>query len=217
MDDIIKDISNLFIENEEEEMLKIIKNTFNIYLKNGSRSSEKVKYLHENIKKIIEKTLPKEYDVKIEYSVKSFNCSGKKKCDIVIFKNNEIYSIFPIKFIMSNYLQNRNNSWENLTGECLHLYMANKNVKIIPINFIYNSVPYLNLSKKIIKFENINYNSFEHMKKLLDEKICYSVITYIIDVEQISIRGEKYEISPKILGFNKKTPYIEFNKIFGYT
>lgn len=62
------------------------------------------------------------------------NSSGYKKCDIVILKNNKPYIIFPVKIIKSNYKQNKNNSWENLTGEIMQLLWANPNIKIIPIN-----------------------------------------------------------------------------------
>ena len=71
------------------------------------------------------------YKVYLEQNIPSINSSNKKRCDIVVYKNKEPYLIFPTKIIMTNYKQNKNNSWENLTGELMHLKWANKNINII--------------------------------------------------------------------------------------
>ena len=48
---------------------------------------------------------------------------------------------------------------------------------------------------------------------LVKKKICYDIINYIIDVEHRSKINEYYSKNPKIINFNKKTPYKEFKKI----
>ena len=58
---------------------------------------------------------------------------------------------------MSNYSQNKNNMWENLAGECVHLNFANKILKIMPINIILNKTPYKNIKGIITKIENIEF------------------------------------------------------------
>ena len=139
---------------DENQLLQIIRDTFAIYLEKGARSSLKVDFLHKQIKNVLENELRKcdsNYTVKLEQQISSINASGKKKCDIVLYDdNNHPVTVFPVKFIMSNYNQNKNNSWENLTGECCHLKWHDDNIhlKIIPINIIFNTVPYLFAKKK---------------------------------------------------------------------
>ena len=54
---------------------------------------------------------------------------------------------------MTNYKQNKNNSWENLTGELSQLKWANPDLHLIPINIIFNQTPYLKSGGIIGKFD----------------------------------------------------------------
>jgi hypothetical protein len=118
--------------NEEKYILQIINEVYYLYLKYGARSSKKVDYFHKKIVFLLEKYFKNcdGYSIETEYNVKSYNSSGKKRCDIVILKNNKPYVIFPTKMVMTNYKQNKNNSWENLTGELSHIKWYNKNIYI---------------------------------------------------------------------------------------
>tara|TARA_Y100000389_G_C17438198_1_gene506878 strand:+ start:94 stop:948 length:855 start_codon:yes stop_codon:yes gene_type:complete len=206
------------VENEVEKIdfLNIIKEVFEKYISNGARSNEKVKKLHGAIylklKKIIEGY--KNYYVKMEEIVDSVNSSGKKQCDIVILKNGKVYIIFPVKFIMTNYYQNKNNSWENLTGELQHLKWANDKIYLIPINIIFNKIPYLKNDKKIKKYEEITYEkSFKIMNILKEKDLAYELINYIIEVEQNCKINEEYNQCPTLIKFNDNTPFRSFKSI----
>jgi hypothetical protein len=101
------------------------------YFVNGCRSSKKSDLLNNMIVKCImnffeNKNIDKsEYHIHTEYVIPSKNFSGIKKCDVVlVYRDN--YHIFPLKFIMSSYIKNRNNYFENLTGEVSHIRWANK-------------------------------------------------------------------------------------------
>tara|TARA_Y100000389_G_C17441360_1_gene508753 strand:+ start:198 stop:857 length:660 start_codon:yes stop_codon:yes gene_type:complete len=198
------------------KFLKILNDVFDTYLIHGSRSSKKVDKLHNYIKSEIEKSLSNEYKVLLEQNVKSCNINNRKKCDIVIYKNKELYAILPVKFIMTSYMKNKNNSWENLTGEITHLKWCNENIHIIPINIIFDKIPVLKGENKIIKsYENITYeNSFKIYDKLVEYNLTYDIINYIIDVEHLCKIGEEYNKRPVIKGFNYKTPYRSFYNIF---
>ena len=204
---------------QEMRFIDIIRNTLTIYLEKGARSSLKVDYLHGQLKSILESGVCKQYNwsVALERKIGSINASGNKKCDIVIFDQNSCpVAIFPVKFIMSNYNQNKNNSWENLTGECCHLKWSSDNihVKIIPINIIFNQVPYLLADKTISKFEFIDYDkTFRIYETLVSQNVCHDVINYIFDVLPANSIGEKYDKPPLIIGFNPKTPYRNFETI----
>ena len=192
---------------EDEIFLEFISKSFEEYIQFGSRSSKKVDILHQGIKSIIEKDLPKIYHVEIEKNVQSINISGKKRCDIVLYKNKKEFAVFPLKFIMTNYYQNKNNSWEVLTGECIHLKWENPKIHIIPINIIFNTIPYLTKDSNIKRFEEINYNkSFKILEILIEKEITSDLISYIIDVQHTSTINDKYK-SPILINFNKDTPY----------
>ncbi len=181
-----------------------------MYLVHGARSSKKVDMLHLYIKEKIESALSEhhEYIVKLEEEILSCNTSGHKKCDIVLFKNGDPIAIFPVKMIMSNYYQNKNNGWEGLTGECLHIKWANPELKIIPFNIIFSVIPYLDKSNVIKKFEIISYEkSFQIMEKLKEHHLADDMMNFIIDVSQVSQIGESYHQTPIFEGFNHKTPF----------
>lgn len=201
------------ITSEMDKMLDTIKKTFEIYILHGCRSSKKTDYLHGELKDIIQKVIPA-CTVSIEQKVDSLNASGNKNCDIVVFKGEIPYIIFPVKFIMTNYYQNKNNNWENITGEVLHLVKAHECIHIVPINIIFNTIPYCKKSSYISKFENITYEkSYKITEKLIEWGLASNIVNYIIDVEHVCKIGEQYDKCPKILGFNKDTPYRSFNDI----
>lgn len=200
---------------EEKHVIQIINETYQIYLKNGSRSSKKVDYFHTKIKAILLGYFEKDtiFDVKTEYNIDSCNATGKKKCDIVILKNKIPYIIFPIKVVMTNYKQNKNNFWENLTGEVMHIKWFNKYVNVIPINIFMNKTPYLKKDKQIKKFEIVEYEDIKNYNLLKENDVCYDVINYIVNVDHDSKIGELFNSVGAIKNFNKNTKYRCFKKI----
>jgi hypothetical protein len=227
---IIEKIQGLDIDDsEDKKFLKMIDNSIRKYIETGSnsRSPEKVNIIHQWIEDIIKHILPENMYIKQEQRIPSNTKSGYKQCDVVVYKDDKPYIIFPVKYIMSSYYKNRNNSWENIQGEISSLkYKSaedNNILYIIPINIISSSIPCKNSSNVIKNMEKINYgNSFEiyeSLKKIPSGTVnnispmCYDVISYIIDIEQLCKIGDKYDVSPKIIGFNKDTPYRPFYDI----
>lgn len=199
---------------EEANMLQIIYKTYIKYFNYGSRSPKKVDYFHEAIKDLLVQFFflkEKGYDVKTEYCLDSFNCSNQKVCDIVVLKNSIPYIIFPVKLIMTNYKQNRNNYMENLTGEITLIKWKNPSIHIIPINIIMSQVPYLKNSKKIKNFETITTNDFKNYNELLHNNLCHDVINYIVQVEHSKKENEYFNEIPSITKF--QTEYKPFSSI----
>jgi hypothetical protein len=195
--------------------MKLIEETIQLYFINGARSSKKVDYLHKGIIELIEKKIPPYYKLLLEENVKSYNTTECKKCDIVIqdTRTNTIKYVFPVKFMMTNYKQNKNNYWESLTGECCHLKWKNPDINIIPINIIFNRVPYLDSDKKIKKFEDIDYTSSLEVYQILKENcVCKDIVSYIFNIEHMNKVGELYN-NVKIVEYNEKTPYREWSDI----
>jgi len=204
------------IMTEQESFLGIISESFNIYERTGanSRSNEKVKYLQDGIMNIMKNTLKKllldsVYQVKTEQNIKSINDTGEKKCDIIIYWGHEPVAIFPVKFIMSNYSQNKNNYFENLTGELYHLKWANPELKICPINIISSVVPYKKYNGIITKFEQVCHK-MDIYAELVHHGLCSEMINYIINVKYQCQVGDKYK-APIIEGMSG---YVEFSVIF---
>ena len=190
-------------------------NVHDIYFERGSRSSKKVDCVHEWFRAQLEPYLPEGFYVSLEHNVPSINTSGKKRCDIVVFdSDNDPIIIFPVKAVMTNYKQNGNNQWENLTGEVCHLKWANENIHIVPINILMNKVPYLKDGGEIKTMEHITYEkSYEIYSTLVTKHICTDVLNYIVDVEHNSKIGEKYDKKPTIIGFNEKTPWKDLDEL----
>ena len=200
---------------EGKKLLNCLVETYGLYMKHGARSSKKVNCFHEYIKTQIESIFPYSngYKVNLEKDIISLNSSNKKKCDVVLYKHDKPYIIFPIKIIMSNYKQNKNNNWENLTGELTHLKWRNNDIHIVPINIYMGTTPYLQTNKLIKTFEKITYKDISQYEYLKTKNLAYDVINYIIDVNHNCKVGEKFDKIPTITGFNHLTKYRSFNDI----
>lgn len=114
---------------------------------------------------------------------------------------------------MTNYKQNKNNFWENLTGEVMHIKWFNKYVNVIPINIFMNKTPYLKKDKQIKKFEIVEYEDIKNYNLLKENDVCYDVINYIVNVDHDSKIGELFNSVGAIKNFNKNTKYRCFKKI----
>lgn len=199
---------------EEDRMKDIIFNTYKLYFEHGPRSSKKVDFFHGEIKKILEEIFGG-YQVRLECNVSSCNSSERKKCDIVVLKEGIPHVIFPVKLIMTNYKQNKNNGWENLTGEVTHIKWSVPNVNIVPINIFISKTPYLESSKKIKKFETVTIDDIKNYSLLIDHNLCYDVINYIVDVDHTCREGDEFTGLNSIVGFSEHTTYRNFKDILG--
>ena len=209
----VQDFKKMF---ESKEFITNLYETYKLYMENGSRSSKKVDYFHNFIKTKLENVFSDsgKYSIVLEKNIPSITASGFKKCDVVVYKETKPYIVFPVKLVMTNYKQNKNNSWENLTGEVLHLKLANPMLNIVPINIYMDKTPYLKSNKIISKFENITYDDIKHYDILKSQNFVYDYINYIINIEHDEvIIGEEFSKLPKLLYFNKSTPYRTFHDI----
>jgi hypothetical protein len=184
---------------------KLVQDTFTIYEQTGSnsRSNEKVKFLQTGIMNMINTSLDNKYHTKMEQNVPSINDTGQKKCDIIIYDDQKPLAVFPVKCIMSNYSQNKNNYFENLTGEITHIMWANKDIKICPINIVASDVPYKNKNGIITKFEHVG-SKLDIYQELVKHGLCTKVINYIIDVKYSCTIGEHYKV-PEIINIPSYT------------
>ena len=186
------------------ELRNTIVTTFELYIAHGARSSKKVDNFHSGIKNIIEtviknKNLDNIYDIKLEQNIKALNSSGKKKCDIVVYKNKLPFIIIPVKIVMSSYKKNKYNYQENLTGELSHLvwHPDNELIHILPINVFMNKIICMN-TDGLIKSVEILDNKDMDFYQILEEKLNVKVINYIVDVTHCCEIGTKFDKCPII-------------------
>jgi hypothetical protein len=205
-------------QTELTELLQIIYQTYRIYFEHGARSNKKVNNFHREIKRMLERVFTgKEFEIKLEEPVRSCNSSGIKKCDIVVLKNKIPYIVFPVKVIMTNYKQNKNNNWENLTGEISHMRWHNddlpevERLHIIPINIWMDKPPYLIKNGTIKHFESVTESDFEDYNHLITHGLCYDVINYIVEVDHIKKVKERFDAIHPIK--RMKTKYRTFHSI----
>jgi hypothetical protein len=216
------ELMNLSVDNEmkapgdEYAFLNMLSDCVGEYHRHGPRSSKKVDMLHRYLKEWFQRSCEKKcgvlhgYTFELEKGLPSCNASHEKRCDIVVLRQGKPFAVFPVKFTMSNYYQNKNNNWEVLTGECTHLkhHPSNHDLRIVPINIIFNQVPYLDEKKMIKKWEEITYaKSFQIMENLKKWGLVFDAMNYIVDVQHGSAIGETYHHIPRMVGFNHETPY----------
>ena len=175
-----------------------------LYFENGPRSSKKTDHLNNIIIEYLSvyfSTVQNidDYSLITEHNLQCANFSEKKKCDIVVCYKNAPYIVFPLKFVMTSYLKNRNNYFENITGEVYLLKQSNPDLKIIPINFILDKIPNLTNDKKIKNFELITHeNSFNVYSTLIKSGIIYDIYNVVIKTEHSCQIGDKYDRPPLI-------------------
>ena len=214
---------------ESNSFLEMIQKTNGIYINTGSnsRSSKKVDNIHQWIEDKIKPLLPENMKIKQEQFVPPNTKSGRKKCDIVIYKDDIPYAILPVKYSMSSYNKNAYNYWENIQGDAMGLKTKaandNRELYIIPINIISSQMPNRTKDGLIKNMEIITYEKslkvYETLKDIPSgnmkniSPLCMDVISYIIDVDNECNVGEKYDKCPTIIGFNKDTSYRNFKRI----
>lgn len=200
--------------NEKDKFLKIITDSLELYHKYGARSSKKTDKVHYFFKNVMEQYLPKNHKIELEKRIKCSNHSGFKRCDIVLYKNNIPCIIFPVKVIMSNFYQNKNNYYENLLGDITSIIHCNPDIKFIPINISFCKIPYLMKNKKIKKFELISSSIFKPYNELI--KRCDNVvetINYLIELDYENIENELYDKYPIVKSLSNETPWKNIEDI----
>lgn len=207
------------------DFLNVLKESFITYLKTSERSNKKLKVLHGEISKDIDKRFcDKKYSVSsLGYGVgKEKIIQGRylnKAVDISILENEKEIAGIAVKFVMSNYSQNSNNYFENMLGETANLRSAR--IPYFQILVLPNRIPYFNKSGVIKKWERITNHNIEKYIKLSNDNIDYYLHTpnktliYIVDLtpeasELIKNKNDfinfylhnKFEVTTSSLSFN---------------
>ena len=116
-----------------ENFLNNLTASFQLYLRNGARSNEKLKVIHSFISDSIKNTLNNSElsfyslrsDSRISQELKVEGRYMDKAVDIAICQNGHVLAAIGFKFVMSNYKQNSNNYFENMLGETANIRCNN--------------------------------------------------------------------------------------------
>lgn len=185
---------------DKHQLMYILGKSIQLYMSHGCRSSKRVDILHEFLASNISKYFPKnKFEVLTEHNIPYDNITGRKKCDVVVkyLDSPKIHTVFPVKFVTTNYMQNRNNYWENLRGEVVGILDANPGIRVTPINVIFKQTPYLEKGGMIAKFENTCYEqSFKQYESLVTRGRCKRLFSAVVDVTYNNTIGEKYDKMP---------------------
>jgi hypothetical protein len=184
--------TNSLINYNIEEFLEIIKKSFEEGFKN-KRGTDRVKNIHKYIANLISSNLNNSarYVVRsFGVTDSNYNFISNKKNNLIKFssegihqnKDNfselkvdiDIIDLFSnkkagaclIKFIFSNYKQNKNNYNNSATGEYFRFL---KNIPTFDLTIIFNKIPYFYNNNKLKKIEEFNQLDFLSRTKIFKD------------------------------------------------
>ena len=140
-------------------MLEAVRRAYVKYREYGSRSTEKTKVLHGWVIQELMELLGDGYSVvgQTPQGGKEVRVHGKyypKKVDVAIFRNDTILGVVSIKFVNSNYRQNKYNYFEQQLGETSNL--RRNNIVFGHIFLLTQPIPHRKRSGEIKKFEKVD-------------------------------------------------------------
>jgi len=144
----------------KERLLLAVQKSYQAYVDHGPRSNEKIKILHGWIITELTDVLGPEYLIQglSQNGGKEQKVCGKyyeKSVDVAISFENVILGVVSVKFVMTNYNQNKYNYFEQQLGETANL--RSNNIVFGHIMLRTQPTPYLgkdpNSGKQIVKKE----------------------------------------------------------------
>lgn len=152
-----------------QQFLKLLAKSFYRYIQTDPRSNAKLKILHGEIAKDINKKLGSNFSIKSLgfENGKEGKLIGRyvdKNVDLLISNKKENFAGIGVKFVMSNYSQNSNNYFENMLGETANIRCNDK--KYFQILIIPEKIPYFKKGGEISKWEEITQHNIDKYVKL---------------------------------------------------
>lgn len=153
-----------------DRFLSAVQETYQAYLQHGPRSNKKLKILHGWMMKEISEMLSDEYtisgltlDSSSEKSVEGMYYP--KKVDILVARNGQHLGVISIKFVQSNYNQNKNNYFEQQLGETANL--RSNDIVFGHMIVFTEPIPYYKRDKSHDRDEHVTNEVIERYSKLL--------------------------------------------------
>lgn len=195
------------------EFLKVIKNSFRIFLNleteklgKGSRSNEKLKPLHGQIARDLKEHLGETFDIKsLGYGTgKEIKVSGRyyeKKVDLAIMQDGAIVAGYGVKFVMQNYSQNSNNYFENMLGETANI--RSNNIPYFQIFIIFDKSPHYDKDKNFCGYDIVAQHQIDKYIELSSDTNFHAPNKTLLIIIKLKEREGNNN-------FRDKNEYIEF-------
>ncbi len=153
----------------KERFLKAVQRSYARFVDTSPRSNEKIKVLHGWVIKELRAVLGERYTIKglTEAGGKEQRVDGKyyqKQVDVAISREDNTLGVVSIKFVMSNYQQNKNNYFEQQLGETANLRRGN--IVYGYIMLIPQPTPYLKRGGEVKKYEDVDDRTIDLYMRL---------------------------------------------------
>lgn len=146
-------------ETISSRFLTTVQESYRRYVEHGSRSNEKIKVLHGWVISELQSLLGREYYIQgySDDGGREVNVEGQyynKNVDVSISRDNITLGVVSIKFVMSNYRQNKHNYFEHQLGETANL--RSSDLVFGHIMILCHPTPYLKRAGDVKRYEEIN-------------------------------------------------------------
>ncbi len=155
-----------------DRFLSTIQRAYRAYVDHGPRSNHKLKILHGWVQRELSGMLGDNYVVRgiSEYNSSEVSVRGKyyvKNVDIAVARNRQSLGVVSIKFVQSNYLQNRNNYFEQQLGETANLRRSD--LVFGHIMVFTEPIPYFKRDGSIKKLEHVDNRVIQRYISLIQD------------------------------------------------
>lgn len=155
-----RDVDGIPINNNlRDRFLCAVQDSYKRYVYHGPRSNNKIKSLHGWVMKELRTKLGPGYEVSglSDTSSSEEKVHGKyydKKVDVAIFRDGIALGVVSIKFVVTNFKQNKNNYFEQQLGETANL--RSQNIVFGHIMVLLEPILYLNKAGKVTRREHVD-------------------------------------------------------------
>ena len=159
-------------ESLRERFLEAVQRSHARYVDTGSRSNEKSKVLNGWVIQELCTLLDEQYMIRglTETSKGERVVAGKyhkKRVDVDISRAGATLGVVRMKFMMSNYQQNRNNSFEQQMGETANL--RESNLVYGHIMLLLHPTPYLYKQGSVKKYQPVTDHTIDRYMRLAQD------------------------------------------------
>ncbi len=155
-----------------ERLLAAVRKSYARYVDSGPRSNAKIKALHGWVIAELREILNSEYHIEglSDSGGKEIKVRGKyygKKVDVAISRKGTTLGVVSVKFVMTNYRQNKHNYFEQQLGETANLRRSD--IVFGHIMLLTQPTPYLKRGGEVKKFEEVDDRAIELYTELAQD------------------------------------------------
>ena len=156
----------------QDRFLRAVQEAYQAYVETHSRSNKKLRVLHGWVIRELKQVLGNAYTIQglSTEGGEEKKAKGRyytKSVDVAISRGDTMLGVVSIKFVMTNYRQNKNNYFEQQLGETANL--RNENIAFGHILLRLHPTPYLKKGGAVGKMEAVDNHAIELYAKLVED------------------------------------------------